>query len=248
MIGMSASESQRCRGMDSSSLETAFREEIFVKPVIYFDWDGTLADSMGLCFAEVRGTLEKMGLAPRTEEQIRRCNGPAFDACVEILDVPREMAAEFLRVRQETELEIIETEQKLFPGIPEMIADLRRVAEVAIVSNGMPEYIRRSLKAMGLDGQFVRWEAFRTGRTKTQALAQMLEEMKPSAACMVGDCVGDIEAGKANGLYTLGAGYGYGTPEERSCADMIAGSVTELKELLYAWAVSNTDNTNKKEA
>lgn len=212
-----------------------------MKPVIYFDWDGTLADSMNLCFEEVRVTLERMGLSPRTDEQIRRCNGPAFDACVEILDVPREMAKEFLRVRQETELDIIETQQRLFSGVAEMVASLRQDADLAIVSNGMPEYIRRSLRVTGLEGQFVRWEAFRPGRTKTEALARMLEEMKPRAACMVGDCVGDIEAGKANGLYTLGAGYGYGTPEERRAADAVACSVKELEETLREWAISHTN-------
>ncbi len=33
-----------------------------MKPVIFFDWDGTLADSMNLCVAEIRQALITMRL------------------------------------------------------------------------------------------------------------------------------------------------------------------------------------------
>lgn len=39
------------------------------KPVIFFDWDGTLADSMPLCIEQIRGTLAEMGLPPRTNAE-----------------------------------------------------------------------------------------------------------------------------------------------------------------------------------
>ena len=42
------------------------------KPVIYFDWDGTLADSMDLCMGEIALSLEWMGLPPRTESELRK--------------------------------------------------------------------------------------------------------------------------------------------------------------------------------
>ena len=31
------------------------------RPVIFFDWDGTIADSMPLCIGEITLALERMG-------------------------------------------------------------------------------------------------------------------------------------------------------------------------------------------
>ncbi len=48
------------------------------RPIIYFDWDGTLADSMDLCIAECREALLAMGLPDLPDDVIRQCNGVPF--------------------------------------------------------------------------------------------------------------------------------------------------------------------------
>lgn len=42
------------------------------KTAIFFDWDGTLADSMPLCIEQIRRTLEELNLPP----QDQRGTGP----------------------------------------------------------------------------------------------------------------------------------------------------------------------------
>ena len=45
---------------------------------------------------------------------------------------------------------------------------------------------------------------------------------------LVGDTKGDVDAGKANGMATIGVTYGYGTPEEVSAADAVFGAAVEI--------------------
>ena len=42
-----------------------------MKPVIFFDWDGTLADSMNLCVAEIRQALITMRLPDLPDDVLR---------------------------------------------------------------------------------------------------------------------------------------------------------------------------------
>ncbi|MBQ8081595.1 MAG: HAD hydrolase-like protein, partial [Clostridia bacterium] len=59
----------------------------------------------------------------------------------------------------------------------------------------------------------------------------LLREYRPKSAVMIGDCTCDMEAGKKNGLRTIGAAYGYGKKEEWSSADDIAYTVGDVAAL-----------------
>lgn len=202
------------------------------KPVICFDWDGTLADSMQLCVEEVRLTLERMGLPVPSEDVLRSCNGPNDEEAAPLIGIPQHRLAEYLDIRVNTGLALCPTVNHLFPGVREMLDALRDKAVLCVVSNGMSNYIDLCLRVFGLEGVFRRTEAFRHGRSKAQALAEVLSDLKPERVWMVGDRLGDIEAGKANGVPTIAACYGYGAPEEWAAADMRAQTVAELSVLL----------------
>lgn len=58
------------------------------RPTIFFDWDGTLCDSMALCIEENRIALLKMGLPDQPDEVLRRCNGPTFEEAAPIIGIP----------------------------------------------------------------------------------------------------------------------------------------------------------------
>ena len=198
---------------------------------IFFDWDGTLADSMDVCVEGIRLACARLSLPCPEDELIYRCNGPAYDACIGILGVPASIASTFLRVRAQAEMEVLDRTQRLFPGVREMLQELSRQATLCIVSNGLQDYLDRSLQVTGIAGFFERAQARIDGLQKPEVLRRMIQEGKPSSAVMIGDCRGDIEAGKANGLRTIGAAYGYGKREEWSLADQIAYSVEELVPL-----------------
>ena len=202
------------------------------RPVIFFDWDGTLADSMPLCLAEVRLALERMNMPELPETLIAQCNGPTYEESVKVLGIPEERAKEFLHERKEAEMALVPTVQRLFPGVRGMLDSLRDMADLAIISNGMPEYLALSLRVMKLEDAFVRVQGQMPGKTKGEALSAVLAELAPSRAVMVGDRLGDLLAGRQNGLPTIAACYGYGNEAEYAHADMQARTVAELTALL----------------
>ena len=202
------------------------------KTAIFFDWDGTLADSMPLCIEQIRRTLEELNLPPRTNAELARCNGPTYQESVALLDIPAERAEDYLRTRQRIEMEIVPTWQRLFPGIKELLQALSGQAELVVVSNGLRDYLRLSMEVTGTAGFFARVQPLIPGKTKTQALRMVLDQMRPQRAVMVGDRKGDFLAGRDNGLPTVSACYGYGLPDEWALADRQAYSVEKLQNML----------------
>ena len=189
------------------------------RPVIFFDWDGTLADSMDVCVGGIEEALRRIGLPPVDRAVIRRCNGPLYEECVHILGVPAPMHAEFLRLRTACETDVTPRLQRLYPGIPVMLRALSARADLAIVSNGRPEYLETSLALTGIRSFFVRAQARQPGKTKAQLLAGLLAELSPVHCALVGDCLGDIEAAHACGVPALAVRYGYGAPTDWQAAE-----------------------------
>lgn len=202
------------------------------KPVIIFDWDGTLCDSMALCVSENRLALERLGLPAVPEATLRACNGPTFEEAAPLLGVPAERMAEYCRVRLECALSLVPTVNRLFPGAKELLTALAPHAELCIVSNGTAPYLALCKDVFQLHGVFLRTVTSHPERTKTQNLALLLAELQPERAIMVGDRIGDIRAGRDNGLPTIAACFGYGNDEEYAQADFRASTMQELQQML----------------
>ena len=206
------------------------------KPLICFDWDGTLCDSMELCIHENRMVLERLGLPPVDESILRRCNGPTFEEAAPIIGIPADRMDEYCRVRLSCALDLVEKVNRLFPGARELLTALKPHADLCIVSNGTEAYLKKCLKHFGLEDAFRLVVWCHPERTKTQNLALAIAELQPERAVMVGDRTGDIRAGKANGLPTIAAAFGYGNAEEWAEADLRADTMAELQELLLQFA------------
>lgn len=202
------------------------------KPVIFFDWDGTLCDSMQLCIEENRSTLRLLGLPDQPDEVLRRCNGPTFEEAAPIIGVPEERMEEYCRIRLSCALALVEKVNRLFPGARELLSALKDKAELCIVSNGTQAYLTRCMQHFGLEGVFHRIVWSHPERTKTQNLAGLMAELQPERAVMVGDRIGDIRAGRENGLTTIAAAFGYGNDAEYAEADLRADSMAQLQEML----------------
>lgn len=202
------------------------------KPVIFFDWDGTLCDSMALCVQENRTALKRMGLPEQPEHVLRQCNGPTYVQGAALLGVPEERVAEYCRVRLESALALVPAANRMYHGAREMLLTLKERAALCIVSNASAEYLTLCLRTFGLEGVFTRVEAARPDRTKAQNIAALLAELTPEQAVMVGDRLGDIASGQENGLPTIACDYGYGSTEELAEADVHVDSVAELEAVL----------------
>jgi phosphoglycolate phosphatase len=202
------------------------------KPVIFFDWDGTLCDSMQLCIEENRNTLRLLGLPDQPDEVLRRCNGPTFEEAAPIIGIPEDRMAEYCRVRLSCALDLVPKANRLFPGARELLSALKDQAELCIVSNGTQAYLTLCMQHFGLEDVFHRIVWSHPERTKGQNLAGLIAELQPERAVMVGDRIGDILAGRQNGLPTVAAAFGYGNDLEYTEADDRADTMEALRELL----------------
>ena len=125
-----------------------------------------------------------------------------------------------------------------YPGVPELLAAIRAQGGKAyIVTNKRHNATRLIAKKFGwdrsLDGVWS-YDTFETKYTKPELLAKLLTDLgiNPKDSVMVGDTKGDVDAGKANGMATIGVTYGYGTPEEVSAADFAFGTAGDIAKNL----------------
>ncbi len=198
------------------------------KPLIIFDWDGTLADSMDMCVAGIEGALARMGLPPAPRERMMACNGPPYEESAAILGIDPARREEFLRLRTECEDAAIYTHQKLFPGIRDMLAALVGKAALAIASYGRPKYVNTSLAVLGLEGVFTAVQGRMPGKVKADVIRALLDRIPHTGACVVGDALGDLRAAHACGLPALFVSYGYHGAEDWREADAIAETPAEI--------------------
>ncbi len=196
--------------------------------LIIFDWDGTLADSMDMCVAGVAGALSAMGLPPAPRERMMACNGPLYEESADIMGIDPARRDEFLRLRTECEDKAIFTHQKLFPGVGEMLRELKRSAALAIASNGRPEYLRTSLKLLDLEDVFTDVQGRCVGKVKSDLIRMLLERLRPARACVVGDALGDLHAAHECGLPALFVRYGYHRPDDWKEADLCVETPAEI--------------------
>lgn len=206
------------------------------KPVIFFDWDGTLADSMGLSRAGVQTAFAEMGLPPCPEEMLHYSNGPTIPESAFLLGLPETLHEEYVTRRVAAEMRLLGEYQRLFPGVREMLARLAEIADLAIISNGVAPYLADSIRILGLEDTFACVQGLISGQKKGVTLGQVIERLQPERAVMVGDCAGDFVAGRMCALPTVAVSYGYGTPDDWAQADVTVDSAETLEAWLTAWA------------
>lgn len=207
-----------------------------MQPVLCFDWDGVLADSMALCIAETRQTLLEMGLPDLPDDVLISCNGPTYEQAAPILHIPPERLEEYMQIRHTIGLRLAPVVNRLFPGIREMLETLHDKAMLCIVSNGHHDYVTLCLREFHLAHLFTHVVTARLGRTKTQNLQELLDQLQPEQAVMIGDRLTDFQAGQACGLPTVAACYGCGCPEEYAQATVQVQTVAQLQDVLLAFA------------
>jgi len=199
--------------------------------MIIFDFDGTLIDSMNLCVTELRNTFRDMNLPVPPEEELKKYNGPTHEETVKILGLKKEVEKEFCKTRRVYQMALRESCQQMYPGVMKMLDVLSACADLFIASNAGQDYIDESLRHWGIGKYFVKALGGDADHTKGQLVGDLVREHRPFRAAMVGDRLTDILAGKENGLCTIAAAYGFGTPLEWQEADKQAYSVEELTDI-----------------
>ena len=199
----------------------------------FFDLDGTLARTGEDIIAAWKKSIADLGRdCPHFDEVFTI--GPTLEKVVYELfdDASPELVAQMVARFRPNYDESGFPNTVPYPGVPEWLRSLKAAgAKLYIVTNKRQAPTQGIVRKFGWDALFDgvwSFDSF-TGvkYKKPDLLAHLLatHAIDPSDAVMVGDTKGDVEAGRANGLYTVGVTWGYGSREELENAD-------ELKEKL----------------
>jgi pyrophosphatase PpaX len=183
---------------------------------VFFDLDGTLADTVGLILMSYRHTMRAhLGEAPPDARWLATIGTPLRD---QLRDFARDEteAAAMLTTYTEFQRRVHDEVVKPFPGAAEVLAALReRGSQVAVVTSKRREVARRTLEVCGLwDGVdlVVSADEVRRGKPDPEAVHLALTGLAldgwPGEVLLVGDSPFDLRAGRAAGTRTAAAPWG----------------------------------------
>ena len=206
--------------------------------VIIFDLDGTLTQSEEGIWNSVLNVADTMGFPRPDAETLRKFIGPplmySFTEYMGMTDAQAEEAVAIYRRRYVT---VGLFENRVYPGIRRLLRLLKAHGWYTAIATGKPTPATlRILEHFRLRKYFDRVEGAGEGKSadKEELIASVLPESR-GEAWMVGDRRFDVEGGKAHGLKTIGAGWGYGSREELegSGCDVWCETVQDLIRLLF---------------
>ena len=205
---------------------------------LFFDLDGTLSDPSEGITRSIQHALECLGRPYPSKDELKHYIGPplrwTFPRLLGTDDRELvETAIGYYRERYET---VGLFENEVYPGIPELLAQLRNDGYGLYVVTSKPRvYSDRIIRHFGLDRFFLGvYGPELDGRfdEKRELVGYILRErsIDPRRVIMIGDRARDIESGQAHGTRTLGVTYGFGSEEEITAAgpDEICHSPGEI--------------------
>ena len=179
---------------------------------VIFDMDGTLTDSAVLTIAAFNNVVPTQGIPVPSIEKIRMATGYSTPEFYYILfpNYPRGQVLEIGRLVEQEELRILPSIGKrlLFNGCGELLECLKeRGIRLYIASTGDRDHVFPVLEETGIIGFFDTISCERPD--KTEMLRELSHDRNKNGYIMVGDMKKDHEGACANGIFSVGACYGY---------------------------------------
>lgn len=204
---------------------------------LLFDLDGTLTDPGTGITNSVMYALRGMGIEPPPREALYPFIGPPLDESFrEFYGITGDDTRRAIALYREYFREKGIFENRVYDGIPELLAALRDRGHTLLVATSKPEpFAERILRHFQLDGYFsyicgCTLEETRTKKAEVIEWALRRASITPSEALMIGDRRHDVEGARACGLPCMGVLYGYGSRAELETAEahMIAETVSDV--------------------
>lgn len=183
--------------------------------LLIFDWDGTLADSIGRIVEAMSAAAERAGEAPSADAAVKGIIGLALSEAISVL-YPHLDARQLEVFRQhyaDIYTALDQQPSPLFDGVVESLEAFRGEGyRLAVATGKARRGLDRVLKANGWEGYFDITRAADETRGKPHPL--MLEEIlahcqvEPGSALMVGDSAFDLQMASNAGMHSVAVGYG----------------------------------------
>ena len=225
---------------------------------VLFDLDGTLSDPKeGIC-KSVQYALHRLGIEEPDLDKLEPFIGPPLkDSFMSFYGFDEEKALKAVGFYRERFSEVGMYENKIYPGIPELLKTLKDMeVKIAVASSKPTVFVNKILKYFKIDKYFdavIGSELDGRRSDKTEVVSEALlslyfgtdhgtdkslesddaTEYKKQTV-MVGDRMFDVKGARDMGIFAEGVSYGYGSKGElkNAGADHISSSVKELTAFL----------------
>ncbi len=210
-------------------------------PVVLFDFDGTLADTIPLIVASYRHALDSVG-EDAGEDEVRSWIGRPLQPVLEERYPGR--GARLTDVYREWNLAHHDELIRTVDGIPELLDDLHGAgARTAVVSSKRVDTVRLGLRAVGLDSRIdvvVGQESTPLHKPHPAPLLYAAQHLEVAVhhCVYVGDATVDVEAALAAGMGALAVTWGAGLPAALHAAGptAVVSDAPGLRAALFASA------------
>ena len=210
---------------------------------VLFDLDGTLTESGEGIVKSVQYALERLGFRDINRKDLLCFVGPPLvRSFMKFYKISREQAEEGVRLYRERFGKVGIYENKLYPGIPEMLSKLKASGYRIAVASGKPEeYVLKILDHFEIASFFdVVTGSLMDGRrlSKKEVIEECLSRLNMSDdrkhVLMVGDREDDVFGAREAGVDCAAVLYGYGSAQELKAANpaYIVETVDKLTEML----------------
>lgn len=185
---------------------------------VLFDLDGTLIDSSGDFIQALNQVLKEHGHPPLAEDSIRCTVSDGARALTQLAFGGQPEEAEFERNKQkllDKYLELIGQYSLLFPGMERLLQQLEQQAiPWGLITNKPALYAEPLLRFMNLDQRcscLICPDHVKHSKPDPEGLLKACQilEVQAEHCLYIGDHQRDIEAGKAAGMTTITAGFGF---------------------------------------
>ena len=183
--------------------------------LLVFDWDGTLMDSEAQIVSCMEAACRDLGIRPPQRGAIRNVIGLGLYEAISTL-LPGHDATTWSRMEERYRHHFLldpPAPAELFPGVREMLQDLRRRGYWLAVATGKGRVgLQKALGDTGLESMFhaTRCAGEAASKPNPQMLLELLEEtgLEPSQALMIGDTEYDLQMAQSANMAALAVSYG----------------------------------------
>lgn len=202
--------------------------------LIVFDLDGTLSRSDRFSVNAIQDVQRELGFKVSSESEIKNCFGmnlndlmnSLFKRCDKIII---DEYKKWIALTEKRYLHLAET----YPGITEMLNDIKSKGyRTAVCSNSSNKYIITILRTLNLIGKIDYIQELEPHmKDKSESLRNLILNVSPMEAIMIGDTSFDKSAAEINNLPFIGCKYGY-RPHEMENLRYVAENPIEIPPLI----------------
>ena len=207
---------------------------------VLFDFDGTVFDTLEGITKSVRYAINKVGMDAPLSELKCFAGPPLLEMFEERFGFTPEKAAQAVRDFRERYVPVGVYESRVFPGVKELLRELRAAGIVTGIATSKPQHLAEELlgreEMIGLFDVISGSAPDVRNESKQQVTQRAMGFLgaAPEETVLVGDTKYDVAGAHKCGIKCIGVGYGYAAEGELEAAgvDYIAADVDEIKNLV----------------